>query len=503
MKVIVNGKEKELKSEATLKDAVAGENYVEGSLVSVHMSTEKVVRETSDFKLETSVGTMILHLEDTDGAKAWKKAMSSAEGSTTRWVTKDIAAFGAFKTDIPSDKEERRYRKYDCFFSLGGADNHTTYMMIAKKEHKRAYSAGVGNIGRITFGRHVLDSIREGERLISIKPVVSEASSVNFKVTKDLNIKLEEGYRIETNVLVKLNTDSPASSEHILIMGSKGYINVSEATGSFAGCRDDMDVSIPDESHGIREAGTVAVRNEGTGTGHILFYKERRTSSPYHNDAGMLERGSGIISGASAGDKITIMTDPERIISVGMTQKEAASFLASKGIKQKRGGDTSDDAIVVDQNPEMTLAVMNSKEAETIGVPRGKVFRISLSENVPADTYYFRKVTGLSHKPIGSMKTQFSFPGMSLITFYGDEERSKTLYPQEPFKKCNKGDIGLTNQSRPHHGLIGVRLDNSKEYGPTGEEPYGTNIIGKFLDDLKKLAETEEDEIIYVTEAEL
>jgi len=503
MKVIVNGKEKELKTDATLKDAVAGENYVEGSLVSVHMSTEKVTRETSDFELKTSIGTMILHLEDTDGAKIWKDVMSSAEGSTTRWVTKDIAAFGAFKTDIPSDKKERKYRKYDCFFSLGGADNHTTYMMIARKEHKRSYSAGVGNIGRITFGRHVLDSIKEGEKLISVRPVVSEASSDNFKVTKDLSMKLEEGYKIETNVLVRLNTDSPASSEHILIMGSKGYINISEATGSFIGCRDDTDVTIPDESHGIREAGTVAVRREGTGTGHILFYKERRTSSPYHNDAGMLERGSGIVSRASPGDKITIATEPERIISVGMTQKEAASFLASKGIKQKRGGDTSDDAIVVDQVPEMTLAVMDSKEAETVGVPREKVFRISLFDNVPTDTYYFRKVTGLSHKPIGSMKTQFSFPGMPLITFYGDEERSKALYPQDPFKKCNKGDIGLTNQSRPHHGLMGVRLDNSKEYGPTGEEPYGTNIIGKFLDDLKKLAETEEDEIIYVTEAEL
>jgi len=503
MKIVVNGKEREFKAGATLKDVVTGENYVDGSLISVHMSTEKVTSETSDFELETSVGTMTLHLDDTDGARAWKEIMSSTEGSTTRWVTKDIAAFGAFKTDIPSDKEERRYRKYDCFFSLGGADNHTTYMMIAKKEHKRSYSAGVGNIGRITFGRHVLDSIKEGEKLISVRPVISEASSDNFKVTNELGMKLEEGYKVETNVLVKLNTDSPATSEHILTLGSKGYINVSEATGSFVGCRDDMDVIIPDESHGIREAGTVAVRREGAGTGHILFYKERRTSSPYHNDAGMLERGFGIISRASAGDKITITTDPERIISVGMTQKEAASFLASRGIRQKRGGDTSDNAIVVDQVPEMTLAVMGGKEAETIGVPREKVFRISLSENVPADTYYFRKVTGLSHKPVGSLKTQFSFPGMPLVTFYGDEERSKTLYPQDPFKKCNKGDIGLTNQSRPHHGLIGIRLDNSKEYGPTGEEPYGTNIIGKFLDDLKKLAETEEDEIIYVTEAEL
>jgi UPF0288 family protein (methanogenesis marker protein 3) len=89
---------------------------------------------------------------------------------------------------------------------------------------------------------------------------------------------------------------------------------------------------------------------------------------------------------------------------------------------------------------------------------------------------------------------------MPLITFYGDEERGKGLYPQDPFRKCKKGDIGITNQSRPHHGLVGIRLEDSKEYGPTGEEPYGTNMVGRFLDDLGRLKGTEDEETIYITE---
>jgi len=503
MKVIVNGNEKEVKAGATLRDAVSGETYKEGSLISVHMFTEKIVSETDDFELMTSAGPMILHLGDTDGAKFFKEAVKRIEGSTTRWVTKEIAAFGAFKTEIPSDKKDRRYRKYDCFFSLGGFDNHTTYMMIAKKEHKRSYGAVAENIGRITVGRHVLDALREGESLQSIKPVISEASSENFVVTKDLGMKLEDGYKIDTNVMIRLNVNSPASSEHILTTGSKGYITVADATGSFVGCKDDTDVTIPEEFHGIRDECSVVVRNTGVGTGHIIFYKERRMSSSAHNVAGTIERGSGLISKASVGEKITIVTEPARVISVGMTQKEGESFLASKGIKQKRDGNVSDDAIIVDQDPEMTLAAMDKKEVRTIGAPRDRVFRVSLSETAPADVYYFRKMTGLSHKPVGSLKTQFAFPGMPMITFYGDEERSKSLYPQDSFKKCKKGDIGITNQSRPHHGLMGIRLEDSKDYGPTGEEPYGTNIIGRFLDDLSKLSEIEEEEVIYVTEAEL
>ena len=501
MKVTVNGKEKDLPKGATLKDAVAGEIHEPGSLISVHLSTEKLIGETNDFELITSKGAMVLHLDDTDGGRLWRTLIPSMKGSAARWSTREIIAFGSFKTDIPPDRTERRYGRYDCFFALGGFDNHSTYMMIARKEHSKSYGADIGRIGRITLGRHILEASAEGEELLDIRPVVSESSTENVIVTKDLGYKLEDGYSIDTNILVKLDKGSPASAEQILIIGSKGYLNITGSSGTMIGCSEDLDVDIPEESRPTREAGSVAVRNTGHGTGRLLIYKERRQSSPVHNIAGTVVRGLGIVSHAANGDKVTITTEPSRVLSVGMTQSEAKMFLSGLGLEQKRSGDVSDDAVIVEQRPEMTLKALSGGVVETVGVPKEKVFRIQLDSANANDIYYFRKITGLSHKPIGSLKTQFSFPGMPMITFYGDEDRSKSLYPQEePFKKCKKGDIGITNQSRPHHGLIGIRLEDSKQYGPTGEEPYGTNMIGRFMDDLGRLKETEEEETIYVTE---
>ncbi len=132
------------------------------------------------------------------------------------------------------------------------------------------------------------------------------------------------------------------------------------------------------------------------------------------------------------------------------------------------------------------------------------MFKVKLSDKDPVSLHYFKKVTGLSHKPVGILKVQFTFEGLPMLTFYGDEVRGKNLYPQDPFKKVKRGDIGVTNQARPHHGLIGIRLQDSKEFGPTGEEPYGTNLVGKFDDDLDRLLkDLKEEDIVYITEEDL
>jgi Predicted peptidyl-prolyl cis-trans isomerase (rotamase), cyclophilin family len=149
------------------------------------------------------------------------------------------------------------------------------------------------------------------------------------------------------------------------------------------------------------------------------------------------------------------------------------------------------------------VKAVSEGEVETFGVPKEKILMIKVTTEDAATAHYFRKVTGLSHKPVGQMKVQFSFPGMSMVTFYGDSARGQDLYPQEPFKKCAKGDIGVTNQSRPHHGLIGIRLTASKEFGPTGEEPYGTNMVGKYADSMAKLDELEDEQTVYITEEKL
>jgi UPF0288 family protein (methanogenesis marker protein 3) len=215
-----------------------------------------------------------------------------------------------------------------------------------------------------------------------------------------------------------------------------------------------------------------------------------------------VEKGRSILAHAKKGDRVTVATDVKRILSVGMTQAEGQKFLKERGIKQIRTGDTSDDAIITEQEPEWTMHAVKGSEAETFGAPANKVFDVSFDRmNENESVHYFEKLTGLDHKPIGTLKVHFAFAGMPMVTFEGDEERGKALYPGAEFKKCKKGDIGITNQSRPNCGLIGVRLEDSKEFGPTGEEPYGTNIAGTLKGDLKKFAEgLEEGNIVYVRE---
>lgn len=505
MIVTVNGKEKKLPDKATLKDALNGEHYAKGTLVSVHLSTEKMVERSEDFEIVTDRGSIVIHLDDGEDAEKWKSMIPNMSGLTLRWSTEKIDAFGSFQTDIPVNREDRMYRRYDCFFSLGGFDNHTTYVMIAKDDHRWSYGAGTGRIGRITKGRHVIDLFREGDEIREIKPVTSEVSTENVIVTSDMKYKLEDGYSVDSHICVELDMNAPETAEHLLILASKGHLHISDATGSYAACSDDKDVDIPEEPKVVRDVGTVTVRNQGEGLGRVFFYKERRQLSQSHNYAGKVVGGQSIASFAKEGDDVSIVTVPARLLSVGMTQAEAEKFLGSKGVKQKRTGDVSDDAIVVEQTPERTIDTINAGEVETMAVKKENIFRISLNrEKSPLSVHYFEKVTGLSHKSIGTLTVHFTFEGLPMITFVGDDSRSHTLYPNDPFKKCKRGDIGVTNQAMQNKGLIGIRLVDSKEYGPTGEEGYGTNIFGKFEDDLDKFMEGLEDgSVVYVTEEKL
>lgn len=501
MKISINGKDKVLKAGATLKDAIAGEPYNSGSLIAIHLSVDTVTKKTNDFELVTTRGVMVLHLEDGPDADIFRSISDKIEGSTSKWVTQKLVSFGAFPTDIKSSSADSLYRKFDCYFSLGGGDNLTTYIMIAKNDYRDSHGAGDGRIGRITVGRHLIDDMREGEEIIKIRPVMSEISVENVEVTKDLSYKLADGYSIFTNIMIKLDPDSPMAAEHVLIVASDKKLKITDPMGSFIVSSEDLDADIKPEKTAVREVGSVTVRNEGLGTGRIYIYKDKRQIVSSHSSAGKVISGQALVSMAKKGDEITVITDPSRALVVGMTQKSGEDYLVDFGIKQVRKGDISDDAVVVEQTPERTMDALAIGSVETFAVPKDKIYKIEITAKDQPTVHFFKKITGLNHKPIGVLKVQFSFEGAQMITFYGDDEKGKTIHPQDLFKNVKRGDIGITNQVRPMRGLIGIRLEDSRSYGPTGEEPYGTNIVGKFLGDLNKmLNEADDEQSIYITE---
>jgi UPF0288 family protein (methanogenesis marker protein 3) len=153
----------------------------------------------------------------------------------------------------------------------------------------------------------------------------------------------------------------------------------------------------------------------------------------------------------------------------------------------------------------LTMDIVNRGTVRTVGVGKEAVFEVSLfNEEAPKTVWYFKKVTGLITRPIGNLKVHFSVPGM-LVLFQGNAGEAGTLVPENlPTEGTKVSMLGVTNMSRPSRGMMGIRFDESKEYGPTGETTNGANIVLSF-DSLTPektsfLSKLKEGDVIYVKE---
>lgn len=499
----VNGRDKELGAAPRLADAVAGEALVPGSVVAITRSTSSIQKETNEFELVTSKGSLFLRLNGSDFAVLWRKLSPRLIGTSIRWQSTKLLAIGSFPSSLEVDRGRYHYNKYDCFFALGGYDNSTTYMMIAKLDHEGGYGSKEGKFARVTRGRHLLKEIVEGEKVLDIRPVVLELSDKDSFPSLDMDLPMEEGMVIDTFAHVVLDPRSPISCEQFLVVAGEGKLLITDRTATYSGNSSRMDVNLIPEHIGVREEGHVTVRHEGSFTGRLYFYHKRRQQSPAHNLVGEVTSGHELIRLAPQGSVITIHSTPSRVMTIGLTQKEAGAFLEVRGLRQKRTGLVDDMALVAEQEPELTMEIHDGAEVETFGVPTHKVSVWDLDDaNAPRSAHYIRKLTGLDHKPIGTMKVFFTYPDMPMITFVGNAKEASILLPENPFMgESPRGQVAVTNMSRPNRGTIGIRLEGSLEFGPTGEERYGTNVSGRVASDLEELMRNIKDgDIIYLRE---
>jgi len=499
----VNGKDKQVGAEARLSEAIAGEPYTPGAVIAVTRSTSSIQKETSEFEVVLSKGSFVIRLNDSRFAEVWRNNIHRIVGSTVRWQSLKVMAMGSFPTDLEVDRERYRYSKYDCYFSLGGFDNRTTYVMVSKIDHQGSYGTKDGRFGRVTRGRHLLKEIDEGEVIKEIRPVVLELSERDAFATTDLDLRLEEGMAVDTYVQVDLDPRSPISCEQLLVISGEQRLDITDRTFTYSANSKRMDVSLVHEHVKVREEGDVTVRSEGSFAGRVYFYRCRRQQSPFHNHAGRVTLGQELLRLAPQGAFVTILTNPSRIMTVGMTQSEAGKFLESRGLRQKRTGLTSDDAVVAEQEPELTMEIRSGDEVETFGVRADKISVWELDDvHSPRTAHYVRKMTGLDHKPVGTMKVFFAYPEMPMITFYGNAKEASVLLPETPFgDESPRGQAAVTNMSRPNRGTMGIRLESSSEFGPTGEERYGSNVFGNVLSDLNlMLKDVHDGDIIYLRE---
>nr|MCR5852096.1 methanogenesis marker 3 protein [Methanophagales archaeon] len=511
MRVKLNGVEREV-SGRTLGEILseAGVEYSEGCAIAI-VSERKKEEVAREFILRTPKGDARIKLH----AQAESPRTSEGgveitdfrgEAGRVAWKSEDVVAIGPIKTNLSVSHETHKYEKWDVFLGFGGFDPAQTFLCISKHAHEAAYGAPAGGvIGRLTRGKSIVTKLSEGDA-VEIEAVEAGVEKTGFTTT-DLNTEVHEGEEIYTHMHIKLFKEAPMSSEHFLSLTRDGVFHVDEATHTFIATTKLRGLNLPEENIAHRLKFTVAARLTGTERGKVFIYRAERLSSPAHNVLGEIIEGAPLAQFAKKGDKISVKTTPKWLMCVGMTQKEAEEFLAAENIQQVREGNKDDDAVVVEQEPEMTMDVLESGTVKTFGVSKESVLPVQLfHKEAPKTVWYFRKVTGMVTKPIGRLKVFFVVPG-SVVLFEGKASEAGLLVPENtPKGKVEPGVLGVTNMAKTNRGMMGIRLEESTEYGPTGEALEHTNIVLRISpltpEIIRTLSRLKEGDVIYVKEVQ-
>jgi putative methanogenesis marker protein 3 len=301
---------------------------------------------------------------------------------------------------------------------------------------------------------------------------------------------------------IDANPEASLSFEHFLKIIEDGTFNVDYESESFIGNYLLKGLEKDSEIIEKRKRGAVTLRNQGNGVGRVYIYREDRVSVPTHNIIGYVTKGLQILDIVNENDKITVLTNPKKISTVALTQKEADEYLDNLGIDHERDGVTDDDAVIVAQEPNYTLQINDSKHIKTLGVPPEEFVEIELYEDEsPSTVWYFRKITGLLDGDVGHLRVDMAIKEMDILMFNAVKNEAKGLIPEKtPEKIVNAWDICVSNMACKHVGNIGIRFVDNSEFGPTGESFNSTNVIGRVVSGFDNLKSFKEGDTIYVKE---
>jgi putative methanogenesis marker protein 3 len=509
MLIKINGEDVDLHDGSTIKEAIdlANAPYKPGSIICLIKGKKEFEKNINKYKLKTSKGSIIIEMSDKKEAKplvnSWKNKYKEFENLRVRWTSSNELAIGPITTDFKPTMDEHSYKDGDVILSLSGFSKESTHLIFSKENHSGLYGVpnhNKGKFAKVVGGRRTLRLLNDDDSILSIEGVIERSSVTDSAAVSDLNTTLKEGNHIFTHVLLKPNENSPKSVEHLFSLIENDVIKVDYESNSFLGFYSLRGLGKPSEEITMRKRGTVTVRNTGKGIGNVYIYREDQVKSPAHTNVAYVEKGMEILDIANSGDIITVKSNPERIMTLAMSQREATNYLKSIGIKHKKTGITEDDAFIVAQEPEFTLDIINNGRITTKGISKEELTLIDIFDTeAPRSSWYFKKITGLVEKPVGALKVYFAYPGMKMSMFEGDSKEAKGLIPENtPDGSVEAGEIGITNMSRKNVGLIGIRFENNNEFGPSGEPFESTNIVGKIKSDLKIFEKLEEGSLLYI-----
>ena len=511
MLIKINGDMIEIPEGSTIREAIeiSKAPYSKGSIVCLIKGESEIQSNILKYKIKTPKGSVLIELSSDDKLQPlvgfFKDNYKKFISSTIRWDSSTEVAMGPVQSNFEPSHDEFQYHDNDVLISLSGFSNEATHIIFIKDDVSNVYGvpkySDNGVFAKVIGGRKTLFSLTSSDEILDIEPVIERSTVRDSAGGSDLDVVLEEGNQLFTYVLFKPNPKSPVSVEHLFSLIRNNKIEVSFESNSFVGFYELQGLGKDVEDVTERRRGTVTLRSEGHGKGKVFVYREDRVNVKSHTTIATVESGMELFDIAREGDFITVRSNPERIMLMMMTQKESEEKLKSLGIEHVRTGTTDDDAIVVVQEPENTIAILENNKVETFGIPANKLIKVELTDDAPRSRWYFEKLTGLAEKPVGSLKVYFAVPDMNIYMFDGDKDESKGLVPENVIDDSYiAGTIGITNMSRKNVGLVGIRTVDSDEFGPTGEPFNATNVVGRVISDLEDLKSIEDGDTVYVYE---
>lgn len=513
--IIVNGVQFQAKKGSTILEALKEANmpYDKRCVIVISWEEEPTGEKEriNEFEIETTKGEIAIRIDDPELQDIWMNIYKNFNDMTVGWLARPIITFGPFdlrKYELSSLKTAVKYIKRDVFLSLGGFDAENAHLCFCKQNHEGIYGAldikSNGIFAKVIRGEYLLPSLGRTDSIIAIRPAKFSRSLSAILYYEDiLEKKISKNMKIDSYLEVKLSEHAPHSVDHFLsaLRNKNNIFSVDYSTSMYLQTNELVNIEVERENTVFRVKGAVTVRNTGHEVGALYIYKQDTSFTNSHNVLGRVTKGLDIITYAGLDDKILIQTDPESLLIIQMTNQQAEDYLTSKGIKLIRNGYKEDDAIIIEQKPKYTMEVCKEKEVESLGLDPDLILKIEIDDDAsPKSGMHFRTVADMVHTKIGRLQILEKTEGMVLLSPIGPKRSIRTITREHTPDTFHAGDIGLTNAMRRLTGLLGIRLKESNEFGPTGEAIEASNYIGKVVEGLDFLQKLDIGDIIWLIE---
>lgn len=503
--LLVDGERRLADEGATLRDVLPGWDW--SCSVGVIRAGARESTETGSMRLVTSAGEVVVEL-----LPEGRELLQSPDlrlPLPLHWSDRYAAAFGPFPSRFVPSRKPHLYERGDLVLGCGGYDAGRSYLVFSRLRHAADHgaAAGGGVIGRVVYGRGLIDRWASGDRIEQIVPVLNWADTSRSFSTNDGSLPLEDGMEIVTHVRVTAHgyaggrvhaTDAAESVEHVLLALAENRFVVGRASSTYI--EDDRMAGkpVPFEVKAPRREGHLTVRTRGRSSGALYIYTRDIPASASHTLAGQVTHGIELARLARAGETIRIEVEPSRFDLVGLFLPDAEGVAAGRGVAVTARGEGK-NLVVVDQQPATTLEALAAGSVTLETVPLGRIIDISLDDtHAPETCAVFRKLTGLDRHRVGRIPFFFQFEDVYL--FRPRIPPGTHIIPENlPADRVLPGTLAITNDSRKGAGLVGVRTSENREFGPTSEPFEATNVIGRVLD-LGKLSALKENEIAFIRE---